>query len=44
MLEYFTLNSKWTTKWKSKGLSDEIEVVSKKDIFQLHQLIITETN
>ena len=32
MLEYFTLNSKWITKWKSKGLSNEnIEVVSKTD-------------
>ena len=32
MLEYFTLNSKWVTKWKSKGLSNEsIEVVSKTD-------------
>ena len=30
MLEYFTLNCKWITKWKSKGLSNEsIEVVSK---------------
>ena len=28
-LEYFTLNSKWITKWKSKGLSNEsLEVVS----------------
>ena len=32
MLEYFTLNCKWITKWKSKGLSNEsIEVVSKTD-------------
>ena len=32
MLDYFTLNSKWITKWKSKGLSNEsIEVVSKAD-------------
>ena len=23
MLEYFTLNSKWITKWKSKGLSNK---------------------
>ena len=23
ILEYFTLNSKWITKWKSKGLSNE---------------------
>ena len=28
-LEYFTLNSSWLTKWKSKGLSNEsLEVVS----------------
>ena len=32
MLEYFTLNSKWITKWKSKVLSNEsVEVVSKTD-------------
>ena len=32
MLEYFTLNSNWITKWKSKGLSNEnLEVVSKTD-------------
>ena len=32
MLEYFTLNSKWITKWKSKGLSNEsLEVVSTSD-------------
>ena len=32
MLEHFTLNSKWSTKWKFKGLSNEsIEVVSKTD-------------
>ena len=32
MLEYFTLNSKWITKWKSKGLSNEnIKIVSKTD-------------
>ena len=32
MLEYFTLNSKWITKWKSKGLSTEsTEVVSTSD-------------
>ena len=23
ILKYFTLNSNWITKWKSKGLSDE---------------------
>ena len=29
ILEYFTLNSNWITKWKSKGLSNEsLEVVS----------------
>ena len=29
ILQYFTLNSKWITKWKSKGLSNEsLEVVS----------------
>ena len=29
MLEYFTLNDKWITKWKSKGLSKKnLEVVS----------------
>ena len=29
ILEYFTLNSNWLTKWKSKGLSNEnLEVVS----------------
>ena len=32
MLEYFTLNSNWITKWKSKGLSNEsLEVVSTSD-------------
>ena len=32
MLEYFTLNSNWIPKWKSKGLSDEsFEVVSTSD-------------
>ena len=32
MLEYFTLNDKWITKWKSKGLSDEnLKVVSISD-------------
>ena len=32
ILKYFTLNSKWITKWKSKGLSNEIlEVVSTSD-------------
>ena len=32
MLEYFTLNSKWIKKQKSKGLSNEsIEIVSKTD-------------
>ena len=32
MLEYFMLNSKWITKWKSKGLSNEsLEVVSTSD-------------
>ena len=32
MLEYFTLNSNWITKCKSRGLSNEsLEVVSKKD-------------
>ena len=30
--KYFTLNSKWITKWKSKGLSNEnLEVVSTSD-------------
>ena len=29
ILKYFTLNSNWITKWKSKGLSNErLEVVS----------------
>ena len=29
ILDYFTLNSNWITKWKSKGLSNEsFEVVS----------------
>ena len=29
ILKYFTLNSTWITKWKSKGLSNEsLEVVS----------------
>ena len=32
MLEYFTLNIKWITKWRSKGLSNEsIKVVCKTD-------------
>ena len=32
ILEYFSLNSKLITKWKSSGLSNEsLEVVSKKD-------------
>ena len=32
ILKYFTLNSIWITKWKSKGLSNEsLEVVSKTD-------------
>ena len=32
ILEYFTLNSNWITKWKSKGLSNEsFEVVSTSD-------------
>ena len=32
LLENFTLNSKWITKWKSKGLSNEtFEVVSTSD-------------
>ena len=32
ILEYFTLNANWITKWKSKGLSNEsLEVVSKTD-------------
>ena len=32
MLEYFALNSKWITKWKSKVLSNEsVEVFSKTD-------------
>ena len=32
MLEYFTLNDKWITKWKSKGLSNEnLEVVFTSD-------------
>ena len=31
-LKYFTLNSNWITKWKSKGLSNEnLEVVSSSD-------------
>ena len=31
-LKYFTLNTNWITKWKSKGLSNEnLEVVSKTD-------------
>ena len=29
VLEYFTLNSSWITKWKSEGLSNEnLEAVS----------------
>ena len=33
ILKYFTLNSNWITKWKSKGLSNEnLEVVSTSDI------------
>ena len=32
VLEYFTLNSNWITKWKSKGLSNEsLEAVSTSD-------------
>ena len=32
MLEYFTLNSNWITKWKSEGLSNEsLEVISTSD-------------
>ena len=32
ILKYFTLNSNWITKWKSKGLSNEsLEVVSTSD-------------
>ena len=32
MLEYFILNGKWITKWKSKGLSNEnLEAVSTSD-------------
>ena len=32
MLEYFTLNSNWITKWKSKGLSNKsLEVASTSD-------------
>ena len=32
LLEYFTRNSNWITKWKSKGLSNEsVEVVSASD-------------
>ena len=32
MLEYFTLNSNWITKWKSKGLSNEsLEGISTSD-------------
>ena len=32
ILMYFTLNSNWITKWKSKGLSNEsLEIVSKRD-------------
>ena len=32
ILMYFTLNSNWITKWKSKGLSTEsLEIVSKRD-------------
>ena len=33
ILEYFTQNSNWMTKWKSKGLSNEnLEVVSTSNI------------
>ena len=32
VLKYFTLNSKWITKWKSNGLSNEnLELVSTSD-------------
>ena len=32
ILEYFTLNTNWITKWKSKGLSNQsLEVVSTSD-------------
>ena len=32
ILKYFTLNSNWITKWKSKGLSNEsLEVISTSD-------------
>ena len=32
MLQYFTLNNNWITKWKSKGLSNgSLEVVSTSD-------------
>ena len=32
MLEYFTLNSNWITKWKSKGLSNKsLKVISTSD-------------
>ena len=32
LLQYFTLNSNWISKWKSKGLSNEgLEVVSTSD-------------
>ena len=32
ILEYFTLNSNWITKWKSKGSSNEsLEVISASD-------------
>ena len=30
ILKYFKLNSKWITKWKSKGLSNgSLEIISK---------------
>ena len=32
ILKYFTLNNKWITKWKSKGLSNEsLEIISTSD-------------
>ena len=44
ILKYFTLNSNWITKSKSKGLSNEsLEVISVSKILLLHQLAIMET-
>ena len=43
ILEYFSLNSSWITKWKSKGFSNEsLEVVSMSSN-TLNPLIIMET-